>query len=153
MTSIPKRKLTVAINGKPYLVEIGDLYASPLTVLVNGQPYVVEVGPTEVEPAPANGPAAAIEQVARQTSAPPKPPRLAGHGGVSLKSITAPMPGHIVEILVKPGDAVSVGQELLSLEAMKMKNAIRSHRDGVVASVEVTPGQAVNHGDILVTFE
>ncbi len=70
-----------------------------------------------------------------------------------MKAVRAPMPGHIVDIVVKPGDEVSVGQPLCSLEAMKMKNAIRSPRDGLIAGVEVTTGQAVAHGDILVTFE
>ena len=63
------------------------------------------------------------------------------------------MPGQIVEVFVKAGDAVEAGQEVCSLEAMKMKNVIRSHRNGVIASVDVTPGQAVAHGDILFTFE
>ncbi len=70
-----------------------------------------------------------------------------------MKAVRAPMPGHIVDIVVKPGDEVSVGQTLCSLEAMKMKNAIRSPRDGLIAGVEVTTGQAVAHGDILVTFK
>jgi len=63
------------------------------------------------------------------------------------------MPGSVLDIAVKPGDRVRFRQQLCSLEAMKMKNAIRSPRDGVIASVEVTPGQTVAHGDALFTFE
>ena len=63
------------------------------------------------------------------------------------------MPGHIIDIVVEPGDAVSTGQALCSLEAMKMKNTIRSPRNGVIASVDVTVGQPVTYGDVLVTFE
>jgi len=63
------------------------------------------------------------------------------------------MLGHIIDIAVKPGDEVSTGQTLCSLEAMKMKNTIRSARDGVIASVDVTVGQPVTYGDVLVTFE
>jgi biotin carboxyl carrier protein len=62
------------------------------------------------------------------------------------------MPGNILGIAVKPGDEVGFRQQLCSLEAMKMKNAIRSPRDGVIASVEVSEGQAVAHGDVLFTF-
>jgi biotin carboxyl carrier protein len=62
------------------------------------------------------------------------------------------MPGNVLNIEVKAGDRVSFRQQLCSLEAMKMKNAIRSPRDGVIASVEVSEGQAVSHGDVLFTF-
>ena len=63
------------------------------------------------------------------------------------------MPGDIVQILVKPGDHVCIGQELCVLEAMKMKNILRSSRDGVVESIEVTLGQSVKFGDVLVRFK
>jgi propionyl-CoA carboxylase alpha chain len=63
------------------------------------------------------------------------------------------MPGDILNIAVKPGDKVVIGQQLCMLEAMKMKSAIRSARDAVIASVEVAEGQAVSHGDVLITFE
>jgi 3-methylcrotonyl-CoA carboxylase alpha subunit len=65
---------------------------------------------------------------------------------------TAPMPGTIFDILVKPGDAISVGQQLCSLEAMKMKSAIRSPREGIIASVEVTDKQRVAFGETLFIF-
>ncbi len=63
------------------------------------------------------------------------------------------MPGNILDIRVKPGDKVRFRQPLCSLEAMKMKNLIRSPRDGLIASVEVSEGQSVSHGDVLFTFE
>jgi biotin carboxyl carrier protein len=63
------------------------------------------------------------------------------------------MPGSILTLLVRPGDTVAVGQELCVLEAMKMKNAIRASRGGVIASVEVSEGQTVAYGDVLITFE
>jgi biotin carboxyl carrier protein len=63
------------------------------------------------------------------------------------------MPGNILGLAVRPGERVRVGQELCSLEAMKMRNAIRSSREGVIARVEVTEGQTVAYGDVLFTFE
>jgi propionyl-CoA carboxylase alpha chain len=63
------------------------------------------------------------------------------------------MPGVIVETLAQPGDRVKYGQPLCTLEAMKMKNVLRSPRDGLVATVEVSPGQAVAHGQVLYTFQ
>lgn len=175
MSSTSKRRLRITVNGKPYLVEIDKLTASPpsgysaITVTVNGRPYMVNIETTEhlsgtsVETVPADEPAAAPERVTRQTSAPGK--AAVSHedalGRADLPSdppdpqanaIRAPMPGNILDITVKPGDKVSIRQQLCSLEAMKMKNAIHSPQDGVIASVEVTEGQAVAYGDVLFTF-
>ena len=63
------------------------------------------------------------------------------------------MPGDILEVKVKPGDQVNPGDVVCVLEAMKMKNMIRTSRGGVVASVEVSGGQAVDYGAVLVVFE
>ena len=58
----------------------------------------------------------------------------------------------IVSVAVKAGEAVAVGQEVCALEAMKMKNAIRATRAGVIARVHVAPGQAVRHRDLLAEY-
>jgi pyruvate carboxylase subunit B len=62
------------------------------------------------------------------------------------------MPGTVLEILIKAGDKVTPGQQLCSLEAMKMKSAIRSPREGIIASVEVTDKQRVAFGETLFIF-
>jgi biotin carboxyl carrier protein len=148
-----KRRIKVTVNGKPYIVEVGDLTASPITVNVNGQPYLVSVETGRVEKSPADASAVALETVVRQTSAPQKAPLPTGPAGPHVSMVRAPMPGNILDIAVKPGDPVRFRQQLCALEAMKMKNAVRSPRDGVIATVEVTEGQSVAHGDILFTFE
>ncbi len=153
MSSTSRRRLKVIVNGKPYTVEVGDLTASPITVNVNGRPYLVNIETARLETVPADEPVVALETVARETSAPEKAPIPTGPAGPQVHQVTAPMPGNILDIAVKPGDRVSYRQRLCSLEAMKMKNAIRSPRDGVIASVEVTEGQTVAHGDVLFTFE
>ena len=63
------------------------------------------------------------------------------------------MPGVIQAVEVKVGDAVKHGQTVVVLEAMKMKNAIRSPRDGVISEILVQPGQTVGYGEVLVKFE
>ena len=70
----------------------------------------------------------------------------------STKMLNAPIPGKIIAVFVHEGDLVSVGQELLTLEAMKMKNAIRANRDGTIASVLVANGDSVKHGQPLIEF-
>jgi biotin carboxyl carrier protein len=63
------------------------------------------------------------------------------------------MPGLVLDVLVSPGDSVEIGQRILVLEAMKMENAIKSPTAGVVASVNVSRGQAVEKNYILIRFE
>jgi acetyl-CoA carboxylase biotin carboxylase subunit len=65
----------------------------------------------------------------------------------------APMPGKVVKVLVKDGDAVKASQVLLVLEAMKMEQATRSPADGIVKSVRVRAGDQVTAGQILVVME
>lgn len=71
-----------------------------------------------------------------------------GHGLIS-----APMPGKIVEVKVKAGDAVTKGQALVIIEAMKMQNELTAAIDGVVKEVAVQPGAAVESGQKLVLVE
>jgi len=67
--------------------------------------------------------------------------------------VTAPIPGLIVKIEVKEGEAVRAGQPLMILEAMKMENEIRAPRDGEIRSIHVTPGQSVEQGVVLITLK
>jgi acetyl/propionyl-CoA carboxylase alpha subunit len=67
--------------------------------------------------------------------------------------IKAPMPGLIVRVNVKPGDSVSAGQGVVVMEAMKMENELRATASGIVKSVEVVPGAAVEKGALLVALE
>lgn len=78
----------------------------------------------------------------------------AGPGQVSgAKQVLAPMPGKIVRILVKPGDAVAARQGLIVVEAMKMENELRSPKEGRVTDVLVTEGTSVEAGRVLVVVE
>jgi biotin carboxyl carrier protein len=73
------------------------------------------------------------------------------HGGP--QRVTAPMPGKVVRVLVKPGDAVTARQGLVVVEAMKMENELRAARDGRVRDVSVKEGQSVDAGAVLLTVE
>jgi len=68
-------------------------------------------------------------------------------------SLTAPMPGSVVRVLVAPGDPVAAGQTLLVLEAMKMEHTVAAPGDGTVAEVRVQAGQQVDAGSVLVVLE
>jgi 3-methylcrotonyl-CoA carboxylase alpha subunit len=68
-------------------------------------------------------------------------------------SLTAPMPGKVVAINVKPGDAVKRGATLMVMVAMKMEHAVTAPTDGTVAKVHYDVGEQVEEGAVLVSFE
>ncbi|MBA4392532.1 MAG: acetyl/propionyl-CoA carboxylase subunit alpha [Desulfobacca sp.] len=72
---------------------------------------------------------------------------------VALNVLTCPMPGLVVTILAKAGDRVFKGQDLVSIESMKMESFVASPCDGIVDQVSVRPGQAVETGEVLLTFK
>lgn len=118
-------------------------------VTVNGVAYDVTVeeiaggsAPAAPSPAPAAAPKAA--------PAAPKKPTSSGTAGAN--AVKAPMPGNIIKVNVKPGDAVKKGAVLCVLEAMKMENEIMAPADGTVVSVEVSAGTSVATDAVLVTF-
>ena len=71
----------------------------------------------------------------------------------NIGSIHAPMPGLILEINVRVGQAVNEDDPLLILEAMKMENVIFSPRDGIIKSISVNKGDAVEKKQLLIEFE
>jgi biotin carboxyl carrier protein len=74
-------------------------------------------------------------------------------GGGRSRTLTAPLPGKISRVAVRPGDTVQAGDALLVIEAMKMENEFKASGAGTVVEVRVAPGQAVNAGDVLIVME
>lgn len=70
--------------------------------------------------------------------------------GLAAAEITAPMPGKVLRVLVKEGDAVAAGQPLVVIEAMKMETALAAESDAVVKRIPVAEGQMVDHGAVLI---
>ena len=137
------------INGKDYQVSIGEAEGKMLSVSVNGTPYQVEL-----EEAPAAVPAAAPAAPAAPAPAPapaaeaPKPAAPAGVG----EKVNSPLPGVIIEVSVKEGQAVKAGQKVAVLEAMKMENEISAPRDGTVTAIHVAKGDSILEGAPIVTI-
>ena len=78
---------------------------------------------------------------------------LGAKGGKRRKRVDAYMPGRVVAVLVQEGEAVTAGQGIIVLEAMKMENEIRAEHDGAVSKIHVQPGQAVDKGNPLFEME
>ena len=76
-------------------------------------------------------------------------------GAVLLETITvsAPMTGRMIEVLVSEGDTVSNGDVLVVIESMKMENEILSQNDGRVATVHVNESQTITEGDAILDIE
>ena len=142
--------IRVRIGDHWHTVEVGDLSQSPALVVVDGETFAVEIE-TEAGPAPPpsrrgrpalpDGPAAAAS------------PPGSGAPAVDDDILRSPMPGRVMSVLVRPGEAVSAGDEVCVVEAMKMEQSIRAHRAGVVKTVFVQPLDSVNANDPLVELE
>lgn len=122
------------------------------TITVNGVEYDVQVAEVGGA-APVAAPKAAAAPAAAPKAAPaPAPKAAAAPVAAGAATITAPMPGKILDVKVKAGQAVKRGEVVLILEAMKMQNEIMAPADGTIADVRVSAGQAVNTGDVMVVM-
>ena len=137
--------INVTIAGKTYSVKIEDLHSRPVIAEVDGQVFEVWPEETAAQPVQAQSVPAAVF-AAKTTAAPTQT-------AINLQEVRSPLPGVIVAIEVKPGDAVKAGQPLCTLEAMKMKNVIRAGRDGTIAEVHIKTGDQVQHNQLMFTYE
>ena len=140
------------INGNEYVVAVNGIADGVADVTVNGVGYNVELAdgfasPGTAAPAPAAqaapAPAAAAAPVAAAPAAKP-----AGAG----KAVKSPLPGVIIEVSVKEGQAVKAGQKVAVIEAMKMENEIAAESDGTVTAIHVNKGDSVLEGADIVTI-
>lgn len=135
-------KYIVKVADKSYEVEIEDIHARPVIARVDGQ--VFEVNPEDKIQSASQKESTILKPV--EVSKPP----LGSSAGAN--EMTAPLPGTVIEIFIKAGDQIEAGQVILVIEAMKMKNSIRSTRAGKIAEVLVNAGQTVAHKQVLVRF-
>lgn len=137
------------INGNLYNVTVNDIEDNIAQVEVNGTPYKVELDkPIKAAPKPITRPAAAP----KTESGAPVVARPAAASG-SKSAVKSPLPGVILDIKVKEGDAVKKGQTIIILEAMKMENNINANKDGKVTAIKVNKGDSVLEGTDLVVIE
>ena len=136
------QKLNFNINGKHYEAMVAEIEHNVAEVELNGKKYTVEVERSESVVSPI----AAPKPVAAAAPAAAPAPKKAAAGA---NSVTAPLPGSVVSINVKVGDAVKAGQQLAIIEAMKMENEILAPADGTIKAIHVSAGQAVQQGDAI----
>lgn len=148
------KEFAFKINGVEYKCAVEEIEAGKTQVTVNGKVYEVETeaaapAPKPVaKPAPAPAPKPAAAPAAPKAEA-PKPAAAQAAAGVQVKS---PLPGSVIKVLVSEGQAVKRGDTLLTLESMKMENAIMAEQDGVVKQIAVSAGQNVMQDDLLIVL-
>ena len=135
------------INGKEYNVAIEPGEDNKLSVNVNGADYEVEMA------GQAGNDAKSVAASATVSSA-PAPQKAAAPAASSgaAQTVPSPLPGVIVEVSVKEGQAVKAGQKVAVLEAMKMENEIPAAKDGVITAIHVNKGDSVLEGAPIVSI-
>lgn len=142
------KKFKFTINGNQYETEILTIEDNIAEIEVNGTLYKVEVDKTMKTTKtpklvrPAAVPSTDSHPSVAKTASPSAP-----KGTGSIKS---PLPGVILEVFVREGDEVKMGQRLLMLEAMKMENNIEADKAGKVVSIQKHKGDSVMEGDVLI---
>lgn len=140
------KEFKFTINGNKYNTEIDSNDGKMYEVLVNGTSYHVELEETKtLNIIPSKAPAAPISSTTKVT----RKPEAKNQSGKGTK-IKAPLPGTVIKILVKVGDTVTAGQDILILEAMKMENNITSHTNGRVVSILKNRGDSTLEGEDLI---
>jgi biotin carboxyl carrier protein len=144
------KKFKFKIHGNQYEAEIISIEENMATVEINGTSYSVEVDRSITQ--------TKTPKLVRSVSIPetdahpamsktgrPESPKGSGN-------IKSPLPGTVLEVLVREGDTVKIGQKLLVLEAMKMENNIESDKEGRIISIKKHKGEAVMEGDVLIVI-
>lgn len=145
------------INEKEYRTDVIDMNAEHAVVAVNGQEYritlkklgrgklmPIEVSRNEPRAEAAQRPAAPA--AARPAAAPAAAPAAGGDASTVVKS---PLPGLVLDVRVREGEAVKAGQVIIVMEAMKMENQIQASCDGTVRKIFIQKGANVAEGDVL----
>jgi len=138
------KKYKLTINGTTYSVEIKSVEDRNIELEVNGTPYNVEIDKEVIQ---------SKTPILMRSVAVPSTDQGADMKATSKTgTIKSPLPGTILDIFVKMGDKVTIGQQILLLEAMKMENNIESDKAGIVTDIMISKGDSVMEGDVLIVI-
>jgi len=143
-------KYKITANNKTYEVEIENINARPVIAFVDGDRF--EVMPENADQVETGKDADAKTEKKAFNPNPAPAASSSPNPALSGNALTAPLPGTVIEVFVKAGEKVEAGQVVVIIEAMKMKNSIRSVYSGTVSDVLVSAGQSVAHKQALIKF-
>jgi len=133
--NLSENNLHIISNSKNYdaKLESIDMVNRVMTVNVNGTSYTMEIKDEYDDLLHEMG----LDVVPEQ----------------KMTDVKAPMPGLVLQVMVKVGDTIAKGDNLVILEAMKMENVLQAEGDGVVKSIEVNKGDTVDKTQVLIEME
>jgi len=143
------KKFKLTINQNTYDIEIKKAGDAVAEVEVNGNLYNVEINQAIKE---VKTPIIVINPSVPSTDFHPSTAKTHSPDAPKGGNISAPLPGIILDVLVKEGDYVKLGQRVLILEAMKMENNIDSDKEGKVTAVNIKKGDSVMEEDTLIVI-
>ena len=137
---------SILLDGRPRRADCASIAANLFSILLDGHSFEAHVREDAGKVVVAIG--------GREYAFRIEDPRAWRQRGASLEEegrqqVIASMPGKIVRVLAAAGQAVTAGQGLVVVEAMKMQNELRSPKSGKLERLLVSEGQAVNAGDVL----
>ncbi|MEM3186597.1 MAG: biotin/lipoyl-containing protein [Conexivisphaerales archaeon] len=124
ISSMNKNEVSVRLNEKSFNVELLDEGIDFILLRINGEEF----------------------KIARKAG------REGQRNSLSIEELYSPLPGKVISVLVRPGDAVKLGDEVVIIESMKMETALRADVDGVVAEVLVKKDDVVKRGQKLLSI-
>lgn len=139
------KKFKFTIRGNDYEVDMYSLEDGIAKLEVNGTRYKVELHKEERS--------SKTPVLVRSPLTRPKDAHIIKKSAEGIFKITAPLPGNIMQVFVKPGDVVEKGDKLLVYEAMKMENTLKAEKPGAIKDIKVNTGDAVLQEDLLIELE
>lgn len=146
------KQFSFTINGNQYDVEIKSVDENKAEVEVNGFTYSVETD--KVLQSVSKTPKLVVPQAVPSTDITPTEHKTSSPAPVAPKGsaavIKSPLPGIILDVFVKVGDTIKIGDKLCCLEAMKMENNINSDKAGTITKMHIEKGSTVMEGDPMI---
>ncbi len=144
-------KVVVKVGDRVFEVDIENTSARPIVAMVEGERFEVwPENPTQSLTGSESTSQSGVSRLASSTVE--KIQSSAAIGNLSGKTMTSPLPGTVTEVFIRAGDQVESGHVALVIEAMKMKNSIRTTRAGKISAVLVNAGETVTHKQPLIEF-
>ncbi len=144
------------IGGKEYKVDVKGITGNLATVVIDGKEVGVTIkqfGKRVDVPPPRVAVKRAEQTIAHTTTTPVLAAKPQQTGSTKSTPVRAPIPGIILKIMIKEGDSVKAGQDILVMEAMKMENQIQATASGVVSKINVKVDDAVQQEDVLIEID
>ena len=147
------KRYQITLDGQTFdVLLLSDPQQEQVQVEVDGVAFTVEVKDLSVGREPAVETATPIAPSASVKTPTPRPSPGTQAAPTAANSVSAPLPGVIKSVSVRPGQQVSPGDKLLVIEAMKMDNIIRASRAGTVETIHISEGHQVAYGERLLDY-